>query len=83
MTDDPTPPPAEKPPTGARQINVVIESSGRMVGVASPIDLTDDELLEIIAWMASPGEGGFRHTLRPPSSLIVPPQFQRRPGRPS
>lgn len=64
-----------EPPQGVRQIDVQIASTGRYVGVAAPVDLTADELLELIAWMAEPG--GFLATLSPPSTIIVPPAFQR------
>jgi len=78
MTDGQQPPqaPPPGPPRGSKQIDVQIESTGRFVGVAAPVDLTDGELLELLAWLANPE--GFLATLRPPSNIIVPSRFQGR-----
>lgn len=62
-------------PTLLKQISVTIESTGRSFGLAVPYDLSGDELLEMIAWMASPG--GLRATLVPPGKIITPARFQR------
>jgi len=50
---------------------VVIASTGRPFVLAVPPDMTDAELHEAIAWMASPS--GLRGMLRRPTSRIVLP----------
>lgn len=47
-------------------------SSGRLVMLAAARSMTEAEILELTAWVAS--ADGLRNLLRPPSPILVPDQ---------
>lgn len=55
------------------QTTVTIASTGRPMIIAYPQDMSDEELLEVLAWMAGPLRGHLQQLKKGPASRIIVP----------
>jgi hypothetical protein len=68
MADSQTP---TTPPGAVRKVmNVTIESTGRVVAIDVPLDVSEDEILEFVSWLTAPSDG-MRDLLGPPSPIVM------------